>query len=278
MSVFGQTIHGVSIDRSTDPDGHASPLPRLWHLVNPVEGKVGAAVLGGARTHRLRQTSMAWFNNRPRDSKVRPADSYSSRCHPTPTPRSRRPPDRTSMVAAIFARTTGRRSAAIRMLVPKRTREVTAVKWAIVARGSSHAPSGPVGCRPPRSANGRVGAGLQILSEHHVVGEHQPIKTRSIRHSGEVDQEGPVPGIFGRERGQARGNLQRRADFTRGGPRIPSRPQPLLMEITLARSRRDVRACTPERPETPMGPHRVRCTSKSHDEQVGPGSGPFQNG
>ena len=54
------------------------------------------------------------------------------------------------MVAAILARTTGRRSAAIRMLVAKRTRVVTAVRWAMVVIGSSQDPSGPVGCLPPR--------------------------------------------------------------------------------------------------------------------------------
>ena len=57
--------------------------------------------------------------------------------------------DNTSIVDAVFANTTGRRSAASRMLVVKRTRSVTAVRWAMTVNGSSQWPSGPVGCRPP---------------------------------------------------------------------------------------------------------------------------------
>ena len=46
--------------------------------------------------------------------------------------------------------TTGLRNAAMRMLVPKRTRSVIPARYAIVVIGSSQCPSGPVGCLPPR--------------------------------------------------------------------------------------------------------------------------------
>ena len=44
-----------------------------------------------------------------------PSASYSSRCHPVPTPRSSRPRESTSSVAACFASNTAGRSGAIRM-------------------------------------------------------------------------------------------------------------------------------------------------------------------
>jgi hypothetical protein len=58
-------------------------------------------------------------------------------------------PESTSVVPAVLASTTGRLRAAMRMEVANRTREVIAVRWAMVASGSSQAPSGPVGWLPP---------------------------------------------------------------------------------------------------------------------------------
>ena len=98
---------------------------------------------------RVWHTSSEWSSRRPRWSKSRPAASYSSRCQPTPTPRSRRPPESTSRVDVILARTAGRRNAATRMLVPRRTRDVIPASTDNVVSGSSQWPSGPVGCLPP---------------------------------------------------------------------------------------------------------------------------------
>ena len=59
-----------------------------------------------------------------RPSNGMPDASYSSRCQPVPTPRSSRPPETTSSVAAIFASRTAGRSGVISTPVASRMRDV----------------------------------------------------------------------------------------------------------------------------------------------------------
>ena len=83
-----------------------------------------------------------------------PQASYSSRCQPMPTPSSRRPPDRQSSVAAVFASSAGRRSEAIRIPVASRTRSVAAAMPASSVSGSGQSSSGVVGEPTPPVAVG----------------------------------------------------------------------------------------------------------------------------
>ena len=87
------------VDGAADPDRHAARLQRLRHLVDAVEAELGASrTRRAARATASGSTSSVWSSSRPRPSKSRPAASYSSRCQPTPTPRSSRPPESTSSV------------------------------------------------------------------------------------------------------------------------------------------------------------------------------------
>ena len=110
-----------------------------------------------------------------------PAASYSSRCQPTPTPRSRRPPDKTSSVAAVLASTTGRRSAASRMPVARRTRSVDSRDH---AQGRHRLEPVPVGTGrlPPAAlpADARVAVGVELLAEHDVVRDDEPVDADAV--------------------------------------------------------------------------------------------------
>jgi hypothetical protein len=103
----------------------------------------------GPGAHILRSTSSVRSSAAPRSSNRSPFASYSSRCHPTPTPSSSRPLDTTSSVAAALASVAGRRSGAMRMAVASRTRRVVAAIAVSRVSGSGHCPSGPVGNAPP---------------------------------------------------------------------------------------------------------------------------------
>jgi hypothetical protein len=77
-----------------------------------------------------------------------PDASYSSGCQPVPTPRSRRPPDTTSSVAAIFASRTAGRSGVISTPVPSRMRDVAPAIAASMVSGSNQGYSGGNGNLP----------------------------------------------------------------------------------------------------------------------------------
>jgi len=65
-----------------------------------------------------------------------------------PTPRSSRPPDTTSSVAAIFASRTAGRSGVISTPVPSRMLDVTPAIAASMVSGSNHGYSGGTGNLP----------------------------------------------------------------------------------------------------------------------------------
>src|SRR5665213_43099 len=46
-------------------------------------------------------------------------------------------------------------------------------------------------------ANGRVAVGIEVLPEHHMVGQHQPIQPSVVGRPGELDELGPIAGVFG---------------------------------------------------------------------------------
>jgi hypothetical protein len=99
----------------------------------------------------LRPRHKARFRSRirPRSAKDTPAVSYSSRCQSTPTPNFSRPPESTSIVAAVLARSAGLLTAPSRIRIVNWTCDVSALRYAIAARGSSHDPSGPADWTPP---------------------------------------------------------------------------------------------------------------------------------
>ena len=104
----GQPADDTRVDRPADPDGHATGLERLRHHVDRLEVELGRVVRWrAARARASGSTSSVWSSSRPRPSNDSPAASYSSRCQPTPTPRSSRPPESTSSVAVDFASTDG---------------------------------------------------------------------------------------------------------------------------------------------------------------------------
>ncbi len=74
---------------------------------------------------------------RPRSLKEGAFSAWnSSSIQPTPAPRMMRPPESTSMVASIFAVTTGFRYGMMRTLVPMRMRLVSAARCAMSGSGS----------------------------------------------------------------------------------------------------------------------------------------------
>ena len=105
-------------------------------------------VTGGCSVHSARHARRASSIRRTRVSYDSPCASNSSRCHPVPTPRSRRPRDSTSSVAAVLASRVAGRNGAMRIPVPNRTRVVAAAIAANVVSGSSHGSSGGYGKVP----------------------------------------------------------------------------------------------------------------------------------
>jgi hypothetical protein len=107
---------------------------------------------------------------------------YSSRCHPVPTPKSSRPPDTTSSVAAIFASRTAGRSGVISTPVASRMRAVAPAIAASIVSGSNQGYSGGSGNLP-------IGAG----AHHDVVGEVDLVDTGGLRLARHFDHPTRVP-------------------------------------------------------------------------------------
>ena len=81
--------------------------------------------VAGVSRQSVRTTSMPSLTRAPRSLRGTPQSSNSfGFSPPTPTPKTSRPPDRTSTVAAIFAATAGARSARRYTAVPSRMRRV----------------------------------------------------------------------------------------------------------------------------------------------------------
>ena len=123
----------------------------------------GAGGIGGATSRRLaaegatvvvndvddgRLDATVSVSSRPRRAKSSPSASYSSRCQPTPTPRSTRPSDSWSRVATCLASSAAGRSGAMSTPVARRSRSVTAATAVSTVSDSSHGASGGVGKRP----------------------------------------------------------------------------------------------------------------------------------
>ena len=101
--------------------------------------------------HRVRMTSTYSSVRAPRRFQGIPRASNSSRSHPTPMPRSTRPPVSWSMVASCLASTSGLRSGRIRMPVASRMVEVWAPTQVSQVRGSVRSVSGAIIIRPESS-------------------------------------------------------------------------------------------------------------------------------
>ena len=108
----------------------------------------GVSIAAGVSRHNALHAARVSVSSCPRAAKSSPSASYSSRCQPVPTPRSSRPCESTSSVAACFASNTAGRSGAMRMPVANRTRVVAAAIAASTVIGSSQGASGGVGNLP----------------------------------------------------------------------------------------------------------------------------------
>ena len=102
----------------------------------------------GVSRHSTLHAASVSLSSAPRCAKSMPSASYSSRCHPVPTPRSSRPRESTSSVAACLASNTAGRNGAIRMPVASRTRDVADAIAASTMSGSNHGASGGTGNLP----------------------------------------------------------------------------------------------------------------------------------
>ena len=90
-----QPVDDPCVDRAAHPDRHAARLQRLRHHVDAVEVELRRPVARPRARSTARCTPRACDRAGGRAGRSRgPAASYSSRCQPTPTPRSRRPPDK----------------------------------------------------------------------------------------------------------------------------------------------------------------------------------------
>ena len=108
----------------------------------------GESKLAGVCSHSARQAAIVSVSNWPRRSKSTPSASYSSRCQPVPTPRSTRPPESTSSVATLLARSAAGRNGAMSTPVASRTDDVAAAMAVSAVSGSSQGASGGCGNRP----------------------------------------------------------------------------------------------------------------------------------
>ena len=135
-----------------------------------------------ARSTSAEHTSRVWSSRRPRWSKSRPAASYSSRCQPTPTPRSSRPSGQ---------HVEGRGGLGEHDRTPQRGeqdagREAHAFGHAgDDAQGRHRLEPVPVrsGGLAPAALAADLGTpvGVELLAEHDVVGEDEPVDRRRGR-------------------------------------------------------------------------------------------------
>ena len=119
------------------------------------------------------------------------------------------------MVAAVLASTTGRRSAAMRMLVPRRT---------FVGDGTDDGQDGerlePVAVGAGRllaalrAAVLRVAVGLEVLAEDDVVGDDEAVDAGRVGGTGPVEEELPAARVVLHERR----DLDRDLGLRRHGP------------------------------------------------------------
>ena len=109
---------------------------------------VGVSSAAGVSRHNTLHAASVSLRSWPRREKSMPSASYSSRCQPVPTPRSSRPRESTSSVAACLASSTAGRSGAIKMPVARRTRAVADATAASTMSGSYHGASGGTGNVP----------------------------------------------------------------------------------------------------------------------------------
>ena len=87
--------------------------------------------------------------------------------------------------------------------MPSRTRSVCAATAVRTVSGSSQCPSGPVGWRPPSTPPVSGSAvRLEVLAEHHVVGDDDPVDAGQVGGPGQVEDVVPGAGILGRVGGQ----------------------------------------------------------------------------
>ena len=147
---ISETHHALevaSVQRPRDPQWHAAGLQRLRLAVDVLKRQRGGVELAGVSRHSTRHAARVSVSSWPRCSKSIPSASYSSRCHPVPTPRSSRPRESTSSVAACFASSTAGRSGAIRMPVASRTRDVAdAIAASTISGSNQGASAGPGTC------------------------------------------------------------------------------------------------------------------------------------
>ena len=146
----GEASHDPRVDGAAHPDRDAARLAAASASC--------ASPRSGARGSRRRPAAHATASGTPRacGRAVGPAGRSRARRRRTPRAATRRRrrgrgdrPRARRGSRSILASTAGRRSAATRMLVPSRMRDVIPASTDNVVSGSSQWPSGPVGCLPP---------------------------------------------------------------------------------------------------------------------------------
>jgi hypothetical protein len=183
-------VHGP-----THPDRHTTWLRGLRHLVDAVEPERVAverrALLGGRRARGVRRAARTTVE-------VETGRAVLSRCQPTPTPRSRRPPESTSSVDAVFASTTGRRSGEQDV---RAEAELGGDAGDERECGERFEPE-PVGARGLRLRAAEFArACLEVLTEHHMVGHDRLVDAGDICGPGGRPDE-PTTRIIDGERGE----------------------------------------------------------------------------
>ena len=151
----------------------------------PRNESVGVSSAAGVSRHSALHAASVSVSSCPRCAKSRPSASYSSRCQPVPTPRSSRPCDSTSSVAACFASSTAGRSGAIRMPVASRTRVGDRGHRREHRQRFEPRRIGRSRELPPRV---RVG----VRTHHDVVDDDDPVDAGVLRDPREVDEAVPL--------------------------------------------------------------------------------------
>ncbi len=79
-----------------------------------------------------------------------------------------------------------------------------------VVIGSSQCPSGPVGWRPPRVPDLGPSVFVELLSEHDVIGDDEPVDADAVVEARGVEHHRPALRRIGRERDERGRELRSR--------------------------------------------------------------------